>query len=396
MRLIVPARGPLVRALVLGLVLCASAGAGVRAWVAGAVEPPAAGWVALAGWAAYALWCLAELRAAPHPDTGPRRAVRPLLLGATATAAGLVVTWEPSLAAATVPLLFAAVLAAAARGPVLAGVAVLTAGVLAVACGNLLVGSAGSDWWQVVIWTATTITFHVIGLTLRSTRIQHRQAQLLLDQSEQMQTERQKAAALDERARIAREIHDVLAHSLGALAVQLETVDALLEADPPRTERAAELVRGARRIAVEGLTETRRAITALRADTAPLADAVRALVDGVRERHTGEVRAEVTGQVRTLPQDVSLCLLRVAQEALTNAAEHAPGQEIDVTLAYEPARVRLTVRSAPPAPAGAPVRPRDSGGYGLAGMRERLRLVGGTLSAGPGPEGWTVRAEVDA
>ncbi|MEU9126206.1 sensor histidine kinase [Streptomyces sp. NPDC048506] len=377
------------RNLVLCLVLFAAAVAGVRAWLVGeaAVAP---GWVAAVGWVAFAAWSALAWRGtdAKWPMA------RLLLLAATVLAEGLVLTWAPALAAAAAPLLFAAVMAGAAALPVPASTGLLAAGVLALVCGDLLTAPGSTGQWGVAVWTLTLIIFQLIGLTRRSARVQHEQAELLLDQSRQMQEERQRTAALDERARIAREIHDVLAHSLGALSVQLEVVDALLEAEPPRTREAAERVRKARRIAVEGLAETRRAITALRMDTAPLPDAVRALADSLRERHAGPVRAEVTGVVRPLPDEVSLCLVRVAQEALGNVAKHAPGQQAELVLAYEPARVRLTVRSALPASDGPHTAVHEPGGYGLAGMRERLRLVGGTLAAGPGHEGWTVRAEV--
>ncbi|MFB6437895.1 sensor histidine kinase [Streptomyces sp. NPDC056411] len=383
------------RSLALCLVLLAAAVAGGRAWLVGEAAL-AAGWVAAVGWVAFAAWSVLAFLATARGTDAKRSVAQLLLLGGTVLAEGLVLTWAPPLAAAAAPLLFAAVMSGAAGLPVPVSTGLLAGGVLALVCGDLLTAPGSTGQWGVAVWTLTLIIFQLVGLTRRSARVQHQQAQLLLDQSRQMQEERQRTAALDERARIAREIHDVLAHSLGALSVQLEVVDALMESEPPRTQEAAERVRKARRIAVEGLAETRRAITALRTDTAPLADAVRALADSLRERHAGPVRAEVTGVVRPLPDEVSLCLVRVAQEALGNVAKHAPGQEAELVLAYEPARVRLTVRSALPASDGPPTAGHALGGYGLAGMRERLQLIGGTLAAGPGPEGWTVRAEVAA
>ncbi|MFJ4621553.1 sensor histidine kinase [Streptomyces sp. NPDC088812] len=387
-------RAPLTM-LVLGLVLIATAVAGIHTWSAGMVDAPAAA-VALAGWLAFAAWCVRVGRAGTRPPPTAGTLSGAGLLTVTVTAEGLVLTWVPALGAAAAPLLLAAVMSAAAEFSVPLSVGVLACGMLALGCGDLLSTSASTDRWAVAVWTAILTTFHLVGLTRRSARVQHHQLQQLVEQQRQTQQEHQRAAALDERARIAREIHDVLAHSLGALSVQLEAVHALLEAEPPRTRQAARQVRRAREIAVEGLTETRRAITALRSDTAPLADAVRALTDGVRGQHGGPVHAEVAGAERPLPPEVSLCLLRVAQEALGNAAKHAPGRTIDLCLEYEADRVRLTVRSALPVTGTEAADEPGPGGYGLAGMRERLRLVGGTLSAGPGPRGWTVRAEVEA
>ncbi|MFF4173032.1 sensor histidine kinase [Streptomyces sp. NPDC001744] len=391
------AEGP-VTATILGLVLLGTAAAAVRAWLSGSIETALAGWVAAAGWGAFALWYLLAFRTTSRQDTTPGRPVRLLLLAGTVAAEGLVLTWAPPSAVIAAPLLFAAMASAAADLTVPAGVGLLAVGALALAGGDLLATPTGTptSHWAVAIWAVLLTTLYLIGLTRRSARIQHEQARLLLEQTEQTQAERQRTAALDERARIAREIHDVLAHSLGALAVQLETATALLEADPPRTGQAAETVHKARRIAVEGLTETRRAISALRQDTMPLADAVRALADSLQERHAGPVRVQVTGTARALPEEVSLSLVRVTQEALGNAAKHAPDRPVDLTLAYEANRVRLIICSSLPAPDDPPAQTHQQGGYGLAGMRERLRLVGGTLSAGPGPEGWTVRAEVEA
>ncbi len=212
--------------------------------------------------------------------------------------------------------------------------------------------------------------------------------------------DRARALALDERARIARELHDVLAHSLGALGVQLDVAEALL------TERgdvagAVARIRRSRGLARDGLVEARAAVAALREDVPPLPDALRLLVTEHRRDH--DVRAELraTGPRRPITPAAEVCLLRTAREALTNTAKHAPGHPVTLDLAYGDQAVRLTIRNplppaSPPAspPTGDdPMEPAASG-YGLSGMRERVALAGGTLHAGPVGGFWEVRAEV--
>lgn len=215
----------------------------------------------------------------------------------------------------------------------------------------------------------------------------------LLEQTRRAQAESARAAALDERARIARELHDVLAHSLGALGVQLEVAEALLEQHD--VDGAIARVRRSRRLAAEGLDEAHAAVTALRSDALPLPDALTALADRHRRDHLGSVpEIEVHGDVRAVPAAVGVSLAGTAREALTNAARHAPGAPLRVVLEYRPATVRLSVCN------GAPARPAPerSGppGNGLTGMRERLALVGGRLEAGQEGPGWSVVAEAPA
>jgi signal transduction histidine kinase len=255
------------------------------------------------------------------------------------------------------------------------------------------------------VGSAILLAAYLVGVTRRSVRIQHLQARRLLAEAQEAQEERQRAAALAERARLAREIHDVLAHSLGALVIQLEVIENLLAADPADVTGAAERAGNARRIAKDGLTETRRAIAALRTDTPPLPEALASLAAGHHTAAGGIADFLLHGTPRPLGAESTLALLRVAQEALANAAKHAPGRPVRMTLEYLKDRVRLTVVSHGPTEVPAPAAPDAakvptvggvSGGYGLAGMRERLLLVGGELTAGPCPQGWRVTAEVKA
>jgi signal transduction histidine kinase len=287
-------------------------------------------------------------------------------------------------------------MSAAAELLPLESVGVLAAGVLGVAVGDTLATPAVQTW-AIMGWSAMLVASHLAGATRRSIGIQHAQAEELLAQNERMQQEREQAAALGERTRIAREIHDVLAHSLAALAVQLDVTDSLLSAEPARTEQAAERVRKARRLAVDGLAETRRAIEALRADAPPLPESLAALVAA----HGGEeagATLRVVGDPRAVAPEVSLAMLRVAREALVNAGKHAAGRPVAAVLRYGARTVGLTVTSGAESPdralTAAAGGDSGTGGYGLAGMRERLLLIGGDLTAGPVDDGWRVHAEV--
>ena len=142
-----------------------------------------------------------------------------------------------------------------------------------------------------------------------------------------------------------------------------------------------------RRLVDEGLTETRRAVRALRTDAPPLPDALAALLDDRPGALT------VSGEPYALAPAAGLALLRVAQEAVTNAAKHANGNPPTITLDYTDTGVELRVENTLPH-AVAVERPDTAGGYGLAGMHERLRLIDGELHAGPAGDRWVVRAQV--
>jgi signal transduction histidine kinase len=250
-----------------------------------------------------------------------------------------------------------------------------------------------------------------LGRNRRAYRVQAEQAAALLEQYERLRAEQRRADVLDERTRIAREIHDVLAHSLGALGIQIQAAKAVLT-DHRDIDRAVEVLSTAQRMAADGLTETRRAVHALRVDSLPLGDELAAVVETHRQRYQVPVAFETSGAARPLPPDASLALLRTVQEALVNAAKHAPGEPIAVRLDYGQVDVRLGVvnhlnraQAAVPGTGGArdtngardpnsAPGPSSAGGYGLTGMRERLRLLNGTLLAGPRDAEWAVTAEL--
>jgi len=259
----------------------------------------------------------------------------------------------------------------------------------------------GSSFGTMVGYPLLIVVCAMIGVNRRSYRVRAEQSAALLAQHGRLRAEQRRADVLDERARIAREIHDVLAHSLGALGIQIQAAKAMLT-DHGDVDRAVEALTAAQRMAADGLTETRRAVHALRVDALPLGEELAAVVETHRQRYHVPVTLETSGTARALPPDAALALLRATQEAMVNAAKHAPGQRVAVRLDYGENDVRLSVVNGLNC-ADAPVqdgvgasgrRQGSTGGYGLTGMRERLRLLNGTLLAGPRENEWVVTAEV--
>lgn len=213
---------------------------------------------------------------------------------------------------------------------------------------------------------------------------QARTRALLLELQEKRDAQIQ-AAALNERARIAREIHDVLAHTLAALSVQLENARVILGRHSSNQEAVAAVER-AHHLAREGLNETRRAVSALRGDQIPGPDELKQLVDDF-ERDTGIAASlRVDGTARQLGAEGQLALFRTAQEALTNIRKHARPERVEVLVRYQPTSTQLLVTDRGENAAG----PQANGGYGLIGMRERAELLGGSLDARPTEDGFLV------
>lgn len=276
-----------------------------------------------------------------------------------------------------------------------AAVCVTAAGILATEVSGLVFGAASTTLIGFPLIIASGL---LIGRNRGAYRIRAEQSAALLAQRERLEAEQRRADLLDERTRIAREIHDVLAHSLGALGIQIQAARSVLT-DYRDVDRAVELLTAAQRMATEGLTETRRAVHALRNDTLPLADELAKTAGTYGERYHVAVSLDTGGEPRPVPADATVALLRVAQEALVNAAKHGAGKPVTVRLDYEAAGVRLTVRNELE-PAGgdsdeAAIRlSTANAGYGLTGMRERLRMLSGTLEAGPNGSCWVVTAYV--
>jgi signal transduction histidine kinase len=231
-----------------------------------------------------------------------------------------------------------------------------------------------------------------MGALARKTRAERLdQMELALARAQTAREEHAKAAALAERARIAREVHDVLAHSLSALSLNLQGARLMLAREGV-SEQAQEQVRRAQRLAAEGLAEARRAVAALREDPVPAARAIADLVTSSRLASGTPTELVVEGVPRDLPGPTEDALYRTAQEALSNARKHAAGAPVRVLLAYRDCTTELTVTDHQEHRPAAPV----TAGYGLTGMRERADLIGGNLRTGPTDNGWQVRLVVPA
>ncbi|MFF2329077.1 MULTISPECIES: sensor histidine kinase [unclassified Streptomyces] len=265
----------------------------------------------------------------------------------------------------------------------------LVAGLPATAAALGAYAAVNTDGW--LNTAMTTAGLCLAGYVLRLDAEARGSTRRLLAQERAARAAEAETAALDERARIAREIHDVLAHSLSAQLVHLEAARLLIEREPAGEFRdhVLERVVAARSMAREGLAETRQALSALRGEVSPVEEFLRQLV--VEE----PAEVHVTGARRTLTAEASQTVRRVAQEALTNVRKHAPGARVRVRLEYLPDEIALEVTDSGGRRGEGELAVSGSG-YGLMGMRERAELMGGSLEAGPGEEGFVVSLRVPA
>jgi signal transduction histidine kinase len=194
----------------------------------------------------------------------------------------------------------------------------------------------------------------------------------------------QDATAIRERERIAREMHDILAHSMSMVVIQAEAGPVAVRTDPDKAEEVFDTISATAR---EALQQLRRALGVLRSEEAarrpqPGLDALPELVAGIRR--TGlAVTLEEDGEARAVPPDVAAAAYRIVQESLTNAVKHAAASSVRVRLGWRDRALRLEVCDDGRGPADT----REPGGHGLIGMRERVTAAGGELSLGPGPGG---------
>jgi signal transduction histidine kinase len=228
---------------------------------------------------------------------------------------------------------------------------------------------------------STLLICALAGLSRRQHQRSEDQSRALLEERVTVAQERALVAALSERSRIARDLHDVLAHSLGGLVIQLEAVDALLESG--HGAEAHKRVIAARQLAASGLGEAKQAVSALREPSEEEVGPALAELVANHRALGGEVvvRGEVDqGGLSAAGRDA---LRRAVQELLTNGRRHAPGVPATVTLDW--ADDALTVTASTPAPAGGSVPNPAGGGNGLTGMRERVADAGGTMTVQVGP-----------
>ncbi|GAA1432392.1 sensor histidine kinase [Streptomyces thermospinosisporus] len=219
----------------------------------------------------------------------------------------------------------------------------------------------------------------------------------LVQQTTLTAEERSRRTLLEERSRIARELHDVVAHHMSVISIQAQVAPHLVD-DP--SEELRENLAGIRQNAVEALTELRRVLDVLRSEhpgpqgpegdpagaphaPQPTLDRLATLVENTRAAGL-TVTTEVTGERRPLPPGVELSAYRIVQEALSNVLRHAPGATARVALAYQPHALRVEVTNTRPT-GQAP--PSSGAGHGLLGMRERAMMLGGSLTAGPSADG---------
>jgi signal transduction histidine kinase len=273
----------------------------------------------------------------------------------------------------------------------------ITAGtVAAFLAGGLATGAPAET---LLGYPLTFVGLWAVGLTRHAFLLRAEQAERTLAETRRAREAETHAAALAERARIAREIHDVLAHSLAAVSVNLQAAEGLLAAVPgggPELAKAVECIGRAEVFTREGLADARRAILALRDDAPPLPGQLAALA--AKYRADGDMAVEFTmaGSPRPVAAEPALAAYRTAQEALTNARKHAPGQPVTLRLEFAPAEI--TVQALNPLPAERASGPlaATGTGYGLTGLAERAALGGGTLTAGPAGEQWRVLLRIPA
>ena len=259
-------------------------------------------------------------------------------------------------------------------------------------------GLAGSWLRSLVFLSGLVAAAVLLGANLRSRRAR---LAALTERAERLERERDQQsliAAAAERTRIAREMHDVIAHSLAVIISLADGAAAKLHGDP---ERAAAAIRNVSDIGRQALGDTRRLLGVLRADAAPGGLAPQpgvAQVEGLLEqvRATGlGASLSIEGRQRPLPPGTELAVYRIVQEATTNSLKHAVGAtRLAVALDYGTDELTISVTDDGHglSLAAAGHAAHLVGGHGLAGMRERAAVYDGTVVAGPSPIGWVVRA----
>jgi len=307
-----------------------------------------------------------------------------------AVAGGALVGASPASGASV--FVFVGVVVAGVRAELARALPVVAVGTLAVAVSFLVYDDSALG---LLAYTLGFLAALLAASGRRQSMVRAEQAELLLAQTQRSHEEQLRAARLEESTRIAREIHDVLAHALAGLTIQLEATSALLEQDADRDTVLARVQR-AHELAREGLQETRRAVGALRGEPVSAPAGIAALVDEYRASTDAPAELTIDGDPARLAGPTGQAVLRVVQEALTNVRKHAPGADVSVAVhaGESPADdVVLLVDDRPSNAGAAPILDAlaaSGGGYGLHGMRERAQLLGGTLTAGAAADGWHV------
>jgi signal transduction histidine kinase len=280
---------------------------------------------------------------------------------------------------------------------------VATAGAALVEVGAIMASfrwSLAGSWLRSLVFLSGLVAAaFLLGTNLRSRRSR---LAAVTERAERLEREREQQAliaATAERTRIAREMHDVIAHSLAVMISLADGASAKLRSDP---ERAGTAIRDLSRIGRQALDDTRRLLGVLRDDGAPEELAPQpglAQIDGLlaQVRTTGLAASlAINGEPRPLPPGAELTVYRIVQEATTNALKHAVGAtSVAVALDYSRNLLAISVQDNGRAPGRSPDhRPPRGSGHGLSGMSERAAIYRGTVVAGPGLGGWSVEARI--
>ncbi|MEU6560484.1 sensor histidine kinase [Nocardia nova] len=279
-------------------------------------------------------------------------------------------------------VLFALLFAVAVRAPMQV---VLIAWISSSLLFATTLGSAGDSFAEAGFgWPLAMTGLVGFGLLVRWLVLSR---QALVRQEEQNEVERARRAILEEKARIARDLHDVVAHHMSMVVVQAQTAPYRVEAVSPSARAEFEAIGASAR---EALNEVRSMLGVLRSDgqlpehaPQPTAADVVAVLDGVR-RAGVPIEWTIDGSLVAVPDTVGLAMYRIVQESLSNVSRHASGAAVTVTITVTGESVELLVVNES---AAAPEPDSASGGSGIAGMRARAEAIGGTVSAGPRSEG---------
>jgi signal transduction histidine kinase len=308
---------------------------------------------------------------------------------------GFICWWQRDLFTSYVAVFFAlhAVAASRPRAQAFAAAAVVEAGAVLI---SFRFAPNGSINDAVILLTAVVLTFLFLGTTQR---IQRQYLSVMEERARQAERDRDQQAlisAAEERTRIARELHDIVAHGVSVMVALSEGAAVRARTN---TEQAQEAMRQVAATGRDALAELRKVVSVLREPAGPKAgrepqptlETLGKLVDDVT-RAGLPVSLTLTGAVEQLPEAVQLSVFRIAQEGLTNVLKHADRPTYaEIMVAAEPLRVSVRIqddgRRHPAADAGP--------GNGIRGMRERAELFGGSLAAGWQPEGWQVSAILD-
>jgi len=269
----------------------------------------------------------------------------------------------------------------------LAGAALALSLIVEELAGAGLLFSLG-DWAYLLILFGGTLG---LGIVLRVQTERSIALAVEADRARRLAAATAQAAVHEERARIARELHDVVAHNVGLIVLQAGGARSVLATDP---ERARTALRQVEETGRQTLTEMRHLVGILREDEdeerqpLPRLERLPALVD---EARAGGLTVElaVEGARVELPAGLELAAYRLIQEALTNVRKHAPASRVQVRLGYEPDRLRIEVSDdgGPAGAAAAPARDASDSGHGLIGMRERVQVYGGRMQTRSMPGG---------